>query len=147
MPNPISSLHRALSAAIYRDLPDIEYYDRDWTKWRALSKQEQIEAIKNNTSPEIKKSRRPRDEDVEVFMFPQTWGSTVLGYGGIGGSAITTSYTVVISLHGTACVYFGGDRLAYRLDFNELSAEGRKRFNNDIRSHNMADCRECVRYK
>jgi hypothetical protein len=147
MPNPISSLHRALSAAIYRDLPDIEYYDRDWTKWRALSKQEQIEAIKNNTPPEIKKSRRPRDEDVEVFMFHQTWGSTTLGYGGVGGSAITTAYTVVISLHGAACVYFGGDRLAYRLDFNELSAEGRKRFNDDIRSHDMADCRECVRYK
>jgi hypothetical protein len=32
MLNSITSLHRALSAAIYRDLPDIEYYDRDWTK-------------------------------------------------------------------------------------------------------------------
>ena len=147
MLNSITSLHRALSAAIYRDLPDIEYYDRDWAKWNTLSKQEQIEDIKNNTPPEIKKSRRPRDEDVEVFMFLQTWGSTALGYGGIGGSAMTTSYTVVVSLHGAACVYFGGDRLAYRLDFIELSAEGRKRFIDDIRNHDMADCREYTRYK
>ena len=89
MPNPITSLHRALSAAIYRDLPDIEYYDRDWSKWRALSKQEQVETIKNNTTPEIKKSRRPRDEDVEVFMFLQTWGSTALGYGAVSYTHLT----------------------------------------------------------
>lgn len=147
MTDPIKSLHNALAAAIYRDLPDIEYYDRDWAKWKALSKEEQIEAIKNNTVPETKKNRRPREEDIEVYMFLQTWGSTALGYGGVGGSAMTTAYTVVVSMHDAACVYFGGDRLAYKIDFNSLSIEGMDRFQHDLNTHNMADCRECVRYK
>ena len=85
MPNPIQVLHETLGAALYRDLPDIEYSDRDWSRWKVLSKEEQTEAIKNNNVPETKKTRRPHDEDVEVYLFPQTWGSTALGYGGVGG--------------------------------------------------------------
>ena len=31
----------------------------------------------------------------DVFVFTQTWSSTVLGFGGVGGSAMTTKYTTV----------------------------------------------------
>ena len=147
MNNPIESLHKALAAAIHRDLPDIEYYDRNWAKWKALSKEEQLEAIKNNTVPDTKKTRRPYDEDIEVYMFPQLWGSTALGYGGIGGSSMTTAYTIVVMCTDDVCVYFGGSRLAYRLNLRNLSTEGLDCFQNDLITHNMASCIERVKYK
>jgi hypothetical protein len=58
-------------------------------------------------------------------MFPQTWGSTALGFGGIGGQAISSAYVCVIesNLVGGYAVYFGG-RLAYVIDRpNELFIE------------------------
>lgn len=58
---------------------------------------------------------RPMDSECSVYCFPQTWGSTALGFGGIGGAAMTTAYTVVvIGPQQDACVYFNG-RLAYHV--------------------------------
>lgn len=52
-------------------------------------------------------------EDLTVYSFPQMWGSTALGHGGIGGCALTTAQTwVVFSPNREVLVYFG-DRLAY----------------------------------
>lgn len=62
-------------------------------------------------------------EDVflmEVRAFPQVWGSTALGFKGIGGQMITSAMTTVVSfrdsqdpsLWAKAYVYFGG-RFAY----------------------------------
>lgn len=54
---------------------------------------------------------------LEVYAFPQIWGSTALGFNGIGGSAMTSDTTVVVlSLHNErAAVYFGG-RHAYDVE-------------------------------
>lgn len=61
------------------------------------------------------KQVRPAPHHCSVVMFEQTWGSTALGFGGVGGQAITSAYTVVIEgPRGDACVYFGG-RLAYHI--------------------------------
>ena len=35
----------------------------------------------------------------DVFVFAQTWASTALGFGGFGGSALTTKYTTVFRTH------------------------------------------------
>ena len=52
--------------------------------------------------------------EIEMYMFPQTWGSTSLGFGGIGGQAITTAYTVVVNdYHDGYCSVFFGNQLAY----------------------------------
>lgn len=149
MTGPIQVLHNVLGAAIYRDLPQIEYHDRDWVKWKALTKQEQLDAIKNNNVPGVMKSRRPREDELEVYLFPQTWGSTALGYGGIGGSAMTTAYTVVVMCINDVCVYFGASGyLAYKFNMRKLSIEGLDRFQRDLNTNNMADCREyATRYK
>ena len=32
------------------------------------------------------------------YVFPQTWGSTALGFGGCGGQAITEAYTTVVEM-------------------------------------------------
>lgn len=142
--NPLEALHHALAAALYRDLPDITYADRDWDAWRALSKLEQGEAMRTNTVPTVSRTRRPQDHDVEVIMFPQTWGSTALGYGGMGGASITSAYTVVVTDHNISCVYFGHAQLAYRVNHNQLTAEGRENWRADLAAHNMASCQKSV---
>jgi hypothetical protein len=55
--------------------------------------------------------------EVEVYSFPQGWGSTALGYGGIGGQAMTSAQTIVLydMYYNVARVYFGGERLAYQI--------------------------------
>lgn len=58
------------------------------------------------------------ESGIDVHSFPQTWGSTALGYDGIGGSAMTTAQTIVLynSKANIVRVYFGSDRLAYQID-------------------------------
>jgi hypothetical protein len=51
---------------------------------------------------------------IEVYVFPQTWGSTALGFGGVGGCAMTSAYTTVVICGNQAAVYFGA-RLAYKV--------------------------------
>ena len=74
-------------------------------------------AVKNHTVPVITKTRRVYTHEVEVVMFQQTWGSTALGYGGIGGAVSTPAYTVVVSYENHMRVYFGGGRLVYELGY------------------------------
>lgn len=54
---------------------------------------------------------------IEIFAFPQLWGSTALGYDGFGGSVMTTAYTIALydKEYNVARVYFGGTRLAYEI--------------------------------
>jgi hypothetical protein len=86
----------AAYSAIHRDLKDVVEV-RTWSKDKA----------------EV--TRRPDLSELEVYSFPQTWGSTALGFDGIGGSAMTTALMVIV-IHGVeACVYFGGS-LAYRIE-------------------------------
>lgn len=70
-------------------------------------------------------------DDYEFRIFPQTWGSTALGFGGIGGQAITTANTIVcIPLCNQKChVYFGG-QYAY-------SAEPGEKFMDDVLHERM----------
>lgn len=47
----------------------------------------------------------------DIWQFDQTWGSTALGFNGIGGSALTSALTsVVLKTDGTVDVYFGTRR-------------------------------------
>lgn len=54
--------------------------------------------------------------EFEMTMFLQTWGSTALGFGGIGGQAITSAYTTVVQeiYSGWFGVFFG-EKLAYKI--------------------------------
>lgn len=58
---------------------------------------------------------RPHEHQCNIYVFSQSWGSTALGFNGLGGAAITDAYTtVVIGPNGDACVYFA-KRLAYHI--------------------------------
>jgi hypothetical protein len=105
--NPIQSLAQALAHAQYEGFPEYEYQDRDWEHYHKTKEDKRI----------TKRSRHsPRDLIVHA-MFPQTWSSTALGFGGVGGQAMTPAYTVIIESDYCLgfCVYFNG-RFAYRIE-------------------------------
>lgn len=137
--HPLLDLHAALSQALLQDLPDITYHTRDWAAWNQMDKQAQAEAIRTKTEPRVTGTRRPHDDDVEVIMFVQSWGSTALGYGGIGGAAVTSAYTIIVSDGDCHCVYFGGRALAYKVKYSELTDQGKENLRQDILSQNMMD--------
>ena len=71
--------------------------------------------------------------DLVAEVFPQLWSSTALGFGGIGGQAMTTAYTTVfynsVSFK-AAAVYFDNE-LAYVID------NPNETFWVDVSHHNM----------
>lgn len=76
-----------------------------------------------------------------LYDFDQTWASTALGFGGVGGSAMTTARTYVLipySAQDRAFVYFRGC-FAYKTPTND-------RFWEDLKNHRMASVAEAGRY-
>lgn len=145
----LQTLHLALGAAIHRDLPQIQYEQRDWEAEHLLRERvgrEEFARLQaaGQLPPARQRVRRPGEEEVDVVMFPQTWGSTALGYGGIGGAAVTTAYTVVVQSQGVACVYFGGDHLAYTVPVSELSTEQLQAWDAALAQRQMACRRSAV---
>ncbi|MNO06505.1 hypothetical protein D3C81_2283050 [compost metagenome] len=68
-----------------------------------------------------------------------------MGYGGIGGAAITSAYTVVVLSQELACVYFGGDHLAYTVPLGKLSDEQLQAWNTALARRQMENRREAVK--
>lgn len=67
----------------------------------------------------------------QVFVFEQVWGSTALGFGGIGGSTMTSAWTHVIStVDGKYHIFFNG-RHAYTVD------SANEKFMDDLMKQNM----------
>ena len=152
--NPIETLAGAMAHAAYQAFPEYVYKDRDWEKydkWRSevfnkLSNEEKKKLYDEERRTNIhmcppdclvEKTRKHSMYDLTVYaMFPQTWGSTALGFGGIGGQAITSAYVCVIesNLLGQFAVYFGG-MLAYVIERpNEVFFE-------HIAGHKMVDAK------
>ena len=95
-------------------------------------------AIKDDLSEEEKKYK----PEFTMDMFEQTWGSTALGFGGIGGQAMTSAYTTVIQdvYSGWYGVFFG-ERLAYKIK------KPNQKFNEDVLHRNMKPAYQCGVYK
>lgn len=101
--------------AIYsfpHDFPLIADPDYDYQKMRAdkapLSDREKYRIGD--------RKRKPRNSDIrDIKCFTETWGSTALGFGGVGGAAMTTALTVVITTDQYIGVYWGG-LLGYLID-------------------------------
>ena len=84
----------------------------------------------------------PTLDDFELHIFEQTWGSTALGFGGVGGQAITTATTYVfipIGINQKCFVYFAG-RFAYAVDYSE-------KFMKDVLEGDVAAVYESGKYK
>lgn len=79
--------------------------------------------------------------DFSIYVFPEIWGSTALGFDGFGGSAMTKAYTTVIKeeTKNIAGVFFG-ERLAY-LIYNPNDV-----FYEDLYSRNMSSVKDSIKY-
>lgn len=123
--NPIESLAASLYHALNVSLSDIEYEEYQTIQDKKAGK------------PPVIEKRRPTIDEVDIVQFPQTWGSTALGIGLVGGSAISYAYTVVVSCVKTkeAAVYFGGN-LGYVIkNPNSVFKEDVKNYNLKHRLH------------
>ena len=61
-------------------------------------------------------------DDFDVYIFEQTWGSTALGFGGIGGQAMTPENTYVfVPLNcDQKCFIYFGSRFAYEVEWSDV---------------------------
>jgi hypothetical protein len=136
--NPIETLAGCMAHAAYEAFPEYKYQDRVWAKhdkWRSTLTREEMKTAVAPADCFVEKSRKHSFYDLTVYsMFPQTWSSTALGFGGIGGQAITSAYVCIIesNLVGGYAVYFGG-RLAYVIN------RPNEKFIEDIQRHRMVD--------
>ena len=116
--NPIEPVARAWFDCLNNQrLTSVKYRSKDFKAIEA----DRAKGMKiTDYTPYETFEERPHPEH-EMFihaMFPQMWNSTALGFGGLGGQAITSAYTTII---GSAiyrkefAVYFNG-RFAYRVD-------------------------------
>lgn len=137
--NPIFTLHQALASATHRDLKDVAYetWDHDAARNQGMTPLQRAEARSDGTHPKKTAKRRPEIFETHVLMFSQLWGSTALGYSGLGGSAMTEAYTVVVQTREEACVYFGGGRLAYRVTFDNMTTQQREMWEKFVSIHDL----------
>lgn len=119
MTHQISCISYALHSALFLDLEPVKEHGRIWS----------FELNKQVQDPEPK-YRRPHEGEVSVYSFPQSFSSTTLGFGGVGGQAFTTAQMTIVICGSNACVYVNG-RLAYKINtYNE-------KFWQDLSDHNM----------
>lgn len=120
----LTDIASSIYSAIHTDLRPLQY---------VYQTPEQYKSGKSGTP----KTRRPKLRDISRFSaFDQMWGSTALGFGGIGCRAMTTAMTVCVEGPSQDwCVYFGG-RFAYRIDAanGEFFEDMAKRFMVDVSS-------------
>lgn len=88
------------------------------------------------------KAEKATVDDFVMYTFTQLWGSTALGFGGVGGQAMTTANTYVFvpeCVNQDCFVYFGG-RFAYSAPFCQT-------FMDDVRSQRMEPVSQIGKYK
>ena len=139
---PIETLHSCLASAQYKDMSLVTDKKRK-PNVPAYSAYDEYQAWVKTAFEDYK--RRPYAHELHVeAMFPQLWGSTALGFGGMGGQAMTTAYVTIIGCDYThdLCVYFGG-MFAYRLDLTKCDMELIRK---DISGKCMSDVGQQGRY-
>lgn len=145
--SPLECLSSSINHAAYLALPNLEYEDRDWAVLRTWPEEKQRAARQGKAEfPMVKCVRRPSADECEVVaMFPQTWGSTALGFGGIGGAAMTPAYTVVVrGPAGQEAVYWHG-KFAYVVDPRTQTEEQRQLWLEDVARRCTASRVEALR--
>ena len=141
--NPITDLANCIAHAQYVGFSDIEYERMDYDAVRNARTDEEKRASMSAT---VRALRRPTIRNFGVYaMFPQTWGSTALGHGGMGGAAMTTAYTIVLECYHTQefLIYFGSE-MCYKVDRRSRNLEV---FVEDCRNHCLASKRDSEKYQ
>lgn len=94
--------------------------------------EEAVEHLKQNAD------KRFDERELRVYTFPQTWSSTALGFGGVGGAAMTRAQTTVVvdQRNQHAVVYFAS-RYAYMARISRT-------FMNALQCQRLADCQDAA---
>lgn len=87
----------------------------------------------------MKYFKRGNPWGLDWYAFPQTWSSTALGFGGIGGAAMTRAQTVIVGYGNHFVVYFG-PRFAYEV------VGPNKLFFDDMKACHMASVKDHYKY-
>lgn len=140
-----------MAHAAYVGLDDYLHYRRDFEQSHKLTDDERKACRAKEAElgaeawPGEWLALRPDSSQIEVkAMFTQAWGSTALGFGGIGGAAVTEAYTVVLQgPTGDLAVYFGG-RLAYKLARPRADTPQNAVFREDLARCMLADVKTSV---
>lgn len=82
-------------------------------------------------------------DDFEIYTFIQVWGSTALGFGGIGGQAMTPARTYVFipEIDGEDYIVYFGGKFAYKASINSES------FREDLRKGFLEPVYRAGKYK
>jgi len=80
---------------------------------------------------------KAQDKEIIYFCaFEQVWGSTTLGFGGCGGSTMTSAMTTIIQTEDFKYYVFFGGRIAYCVD------NPTEEFKKDVQRGCMKSCAE-----
>lgn len=71
----------------------------------------------------------------DIINFKQTWSSTALGFGGVGGTAMTNAYTTILRLGNIWFVFFDG-KFAYKVSIDD------EVFYEDMKDRNLRSIKE-----
>lgn len=86
-----------------------------------------LEAALKEFTDDIRDDAMILSHELRWDAFPQMWPSTALGYGGVGGHAMTSAQTVVVTRpfqSDKAIVFFGRPRVAYVADVRKPAFQG-----------------------
>jgi hypothetical protein len=77
-----------------------------------------------------------------MYTFEQTWGTTSLGFSGVGGSAITEARTYVFipRIDNQPCIVYFAGQFAYAVPYSKVFME-------DVKNHNMEPQYKIYKYK
>lgn len=84
---------------------------------------------------------QPTLDDFDLYTFEQVWGSTALGFGGIGGQSMTSARTYVfvpVNCNQKCFVYFAG-KFAYAVNYSQ-------KFMDDVLKGNMESVSRAGKY-
>ena len=88
-------------------------------------------AIEEDIQYRVNNPHNPRlfYDGFDMIIFDQTWGSTALGFGGIGGDAMTQARTYVFipMVDGEDCIVYFAGRFAYKAPYSSVFAEDVRR--------------------
>ena len=142
--SPIEAVASAVHHAQLVALPDLPHQVPDQVTMAAWPVAQRVAAMQSNDYPVIHTTRRPELWECEVeAMFVQMWPSTALGFGGIGGHAMTRAYTVVVrGPDGARAVYWAG-RFAYLVPATVGEAQ-RRAFAEDVRERQLVSQKEAA---
>lgn len=140
--SPLDSLATSLHHAVIVGLPNEQHIRVDHEKTDAYR-------AEHGRAPDSPITRtieyRPSQYSCKVdAMFMQTWGSTSLGFGGLGGAAMTDAYTVVLAgPRGHLVVYWGGS-LGYTVNPEAVTPKQLKAFRDDLAKSRTVSQSEAV---